>query len=167
MSKFSEGGGAINWDQFTSSAPGSLGSQDLTTIASKIDAARTRGFRVLKLKGHAHVAFMDSDEHIVFGVAGPGLSGAEIEEAIESDPQSPQDNVNIELSMRPVWPLGILGGSTDLGGSPSASFEETIRWSFPQGQAMLWWVYNTTASTLNVSTTFSVVCKIFGVWLRD
>lgn len=88
---------------------------------------------------------------------------ADIEEAIEADPQNPQDDEENLQAKRPVWPLHIVGD-----GDPQAikgSFNP--RWSCPEGRAAQWWAYNLDTAGLTDGEVLSIFAKHYGVWLRD
>ncbi len=161
MSKFSEGKGAILWDVVEIDIS-SLASLDAVSGASKIDAARENGFRILK----SEVMIRSEVGGLAVGMSGPGLNVAEVEEAIESDPQSPSDNVDIERTMRMVVPFGVVPFDALV---MNLTGENAIkpRWSWPEGQAMLYWVYNFSPDAVTTDKGLSILAKHFGVWLND
>lgn len=135
--------------------------------ASKIDASREMGFRIMKTE---YVVGWNNttagDGPLVLGFAA-NLNQAEIEEAIEGDPQSSVDTEDAE-TIRPVWVLGMLAGSAahgNLDGGRVHSF--TPKWSIPEGSAGQWFVYNIDSASMTDGTVVSIFAKHYGVWLRD
>ena len=134
MSKFSEGKGAIYWDRMALNVSG-LAALDAVSIAGKADGARTQGFRILKTEYYIH---SDADVPLLVGTAGPTINAAEVEEAIEGDPQSPEDRPASEHVMRPVFVYGTTGVRGN--GQEVIQCEKVIRWAYSEAGAMNGWV---------------------------
>ncbi len=166
MSKFSEGGGAVLHGTIVSTVA-SLAAAGVQSIVTKIDAARERGFRVLKIEGHIAIKNPVEDEFVVFGLAGPNFTAAEVKEALDADPQSPNDTPAQEQVMRPVWPLAMLTG-TNGQNSPLEKFTVNPRWSYPEGSFMSFYAFNPDDDALSAGSQQLVGSwKAFGVWLND
>ncbi len=137
--------------------------------ASRIDAAREQGFRVMKTEYVGSIVGRTNGEGPVMLAVGFNLSLAEMEEAIEADPQSSFDTPANEQVMRPVFILGIFD---PLAASPAIlnnGIPKTVnfKWSAPEGGSMNWMAYNTSGSALTTGSVVRVVAKHFGVWLKD
>ncbi len=169
MSKFSEGKGAIIWDS-VDLALGTLAQQDVISTASlAIKAANERGFRVLKTEYLLLIEGLTAGEGpVIYGLAGPAMSAAQIEETIEARPTGPSDVAPFEQSMRPVW---MLGQELIISGHVLAQQQKEIinlGWSFPEGRNMpIWAMNNSNSAALTTGASLTGIMKHFGVWLND
>ncbi len=167
MSKFSEGGGAILHGTIVSTIA-SLAAGGVNSIVTKIDAARNRGFRVLKIEGFVAIKAGVVDEHVVFGLAGPNLTNTEVKEALDADPQDPNDIPANEQAMRPVWPLTMLQGEAAQVAVRPTAFSLNPRWSYPEETFMSFYVQNPDDSAISAGSQQIIGSwKAFGVWLND
>lgn len=140
----------------------SLAALDAAASASKIDGTRERGFRVVKTDYFCYLNSGTATDVVVVGMGGPDLAPAEIEEAIEADPQHADDPVASEHVMRRLWPLEMIKDDTE-----PVKGSEKLNWSYPEGTVLNWWVYNPSAAALNASATVTIFAKHYGVWLND
>ncbi len=167
MSKFSEGGGAVLHGTIVSTIA-SLAAAGVNSIVTKIDAARNRGFRVLKIEGFIGIKAGVDDEHVVFGLAGPSLTNTEVKEALDADPQDPNDTPAQEQVMRPVWPLAMLAGDTSGRTATTQRWTLNPRWSYPEETFMSFYVQNPDDDALSAGSQQLIGSwKAFGVWLKD
>ncbi len=148
-------------------ALGALAAGDTISAITKIDGTRSQGFRILKTEVMiSHKGLGGGEGPVVVGLA-LNNNAAEIEEALEADPQGPQDVPAAEQTTRPVWPLAMIT-QTDLGqvnnGMP---IDKNLRWSFSEAQAMSVWGFNVDDSVLTTGGQVIFSMKHFGVWLRD
>lgn len=165
MSKFSEGGGAVYHERVVLTL-GTLASLDALAVTGLQDGSRSQGFRYLKSEYIIGVAGMTTDDGpVVVGVGGPGLSTAEIEEAIEADPQSSHDAPAGEQAMRPVWKIGAAVGDGMLNNGLPIIVNQ--RWSYPEDATMAFFAYNSSGAALTTGTVITMMIKHYGVWLRD
>lgn len=163
MSKFTENKGAIRYDNSVIIAAASLASLDVAGGASKLDDTCRQGFRILKTVGDIFCKSLAVGETLIYGLA-VGLTAAEVEEALESDPQAPDDPPASEQSMRAVFPIGSLHGGDKIGDH----FEFNLRWSVKEGNSLLWWIYNPDNDPLSAASQDVIIfAKHFGVWLND
>ncbi len=159
------------YDVQASGALGSLAALDMATVNSKIDGSRERGFRITKTMYDVDIYGYDGTEDgpVAFGLA-VGMTAAEIEEAIEADPQSPNDVAAEERVGRAVFPLGVIprsGPSTPSNQHEMRELKTTsINWSVPEGSGLVWWFYNY-GGALGAGNLASIFAKHFGVWLND
>ncbi len=102
---------------------------------------------------------------LMVGINGPNLTLAELEEAIENDPQSLDDPLN-EQAGRFFAVLGFLHTGGD--GINFRDFSRRFKQSYIEGIGMTFFVYNTDLSTaVSASTQVKIFCEHLGVWLRD
>ncbi len=168
MGKFSENLMAgIVWDGIVLTL-GTLAANTALQAASRIDAARVQGFRILKTEYFIDVVSMtDGEGPIIVGMQ-HNLSVAEVAEAILADPQgskgiaSPEN----EQAMRPVWPLGVV--AVDIANQEKAHWKTVkIGWSIPEDSTLNWFAFNSDASALTTGGKIFIDAKHFGVWLKD
>ncbi len=148
----------------------SLAAQTGLQIPGKIDAARLNGFRTLKqsgiiqLEGTAEAS--PTGGPIMVGFHAPDMSLAELEEAIENDPQSSADPLN-EQARRAYFVLGYLQTSGSGTGS-NRTFSKRFQWSYIEGTSLAYFAYNTDLTTAIPATSqIKIFCEHLGVWLRD
>ncbi len=136
--------------------------------AGKIDTARLNGFRTLAQRGFIQWSNSDgSGGPVMVGFCEAAMTLAELEEAIENDPQSSQDTPAIEQAGRKYYLLGYLSG---IAGQPGnfKEFATKHKASYIEGNAMNFFAYNcNTATALDASNQIKVFCEHLGVWLRD
>ncbi len=168
MSKFSEQGAIVH--DLSVITVGALAALDAVVVNSVIDATREEGFRILKTEYFVHFEGKTTAEGpVMFGFAA-NLNAAEIEEAIEADPQQRADDPEMHNAMRPVWVLGVI---PKLSTEQDQSFPGNVkgifnpRWSIPEGKGASWWAYNNSSGALTTGLLIKIMAKHFGVWLRD
>ncbi len=149
-------------------AAGALAALDVINVGTQIDIGREQGKRITKMQisGGWHGA-TPGEGPVAWGFS-TGLTAAEVEETLESDPQSSFDVPAQEETMRPVFPMGIIDMITADGvfnnGLP---FDVNLNWSVREGAGLDVWFYNISGAVLTTGLTLAAVCKIFGVWLSD
>ena len=147
-------------------ALGALGAKDAISENLKQDAVRTRGFRFTRTEWFLNWNVEAAGEGpILIGLCGPGISAAEVEEAIEADPQSPDDTIPAPQAMRPYWPLAIL--FPDTGGKSTIQGVININWAFPESEVMQIFAYNLGTGALTTGSQVDYFLKHFGAWLND
>lgn len=160
---------AIVYDNVTIDAS-SLGATAAVAAASKIDASRGNGFRIMKTEYWVSVKGLDDHGPIMVGFSAI-FDASGVESCIESDPQDSSEDTNNFLAKRPVWPLKMFVPSqADASGNydnvQHDKSEFNPRWSVPEGENAYWWVYNMTTA-LDAACTVNIFAKHYGVWLRD
>ncbi len=161
---------AIQWST-GSLALATLNASTALVEPTKVDASREQGFRVTKIEtAVAWTGKTDGEGPILWGLAF-GQTAAEIEEAIEDDPQGMQNEAGRTLQEhqnRPVWPIGIVSPS-GVAGVLDEGKVIVLRpnWSAPEGGTMDFFAYNFGSGSLTTGTVMRYVYKLFGVWLRD
>ncbi len=136
--------------------------------ASKIDAARERGFRTLFQKGV--VDWQGSD-----GSGGPVLVAsltedmtlAQFEAIIEQDPQDDFDPEEEDISKRRWFKLAYLQVSAGGGEGVTKEINTRTKWSYPEGSAMSYVAYNIGGSALDAANNVRIFITHTGVWLKD
>ncbi len=145
-----------------------LAANDMISVGGKIDATREVGVRVIKSEGWFFGRNLADDEQVIVGIQ-PISSAAEAEAGIEADPQSPFEVTTQGLQHSRAWfPIGVLMGPTGTSPWGAFHFKNEIPWSYPEGAAMSYGVYNPDDAALS-----SVAQELIGfvkhqvVWLRD
>ncbi len=167
----------VQYDQDLSLSLGTLGAVDAIAQASaKIDAGRENGFRIAKLNIMGTLTGKTATEGpIAWGIA-CNMNAAEIELAIESDPQDSAENDDRGVG---TWlkPLGMItleqtagpltgGGSGGTQGGVATMIEVKVNWSVLEGHDFTVWAYNQ-GSALTTGAILTFFVEYFGVWLRD
>ncbi len=140
------------------------------TGASRIDGNREMGFRTLMQRGC--IDFKPGTPAVggpmLVGFAENGLTLAQIEEAIENDPQADPDPVSKVLNEQARRKIFVLGYASSQLEFQFTTFSRRHKWSYPEGTAMLFFAYNTDLNTaIAASSTIQIFCEHIGVWLRD
>ncbi len=161
----------VQYDEAAFVSIGALGALDVVTGVSKIDAARLNGFKVIKSEIFANLHGKTANEGpIMFGLA-CNMTAAQIEAALEADPQSSveSDEKGDGQMLKPLGIIGkhVTGGSVDPINFPPSGWSKDVKWSIIEGQTLLYWVYNMSGSTLTSGATINIFAQHFGVWLRD
>ncbi len=129
-------------------------------------------FRMLKLEVYASITALTSGEGtgLLLGLADGDYIIAEIEAAIEANgPLGPNETVEAELAMRPIWFIGAIDRET----GTDAIFENeqggyrlvfNPRWTFSRTKSWNFFVYNM-GNNLTTGATVIIRPKSFGVWV--
>ncbi len=151
-----------------------LASLDAVNADFKIDASRGSGFRVAKTRIAAVLKGKTAIEGpILWGMA-CNLSAAEVESAIEADPQTRVDD-NSRGQGTWIKMLGLIGinmtagpltGGVGLQTGAASFIDVKVNWSVIEGQALTLWAYNLGAQ-LSTGSIIQFVAENMGVWLRD
>ncbi len=166
MTKFSDNSMAsIVWEG-VNIAPGTLAEDSFKSTASKIDASRLQGFRVLKTEYFGAVNGMTTGEGPLVLVLAHDMSQVEMKECFDANPQRSNDLAASEQARRPMWPLEILQANSDGDGKAFFQGVAKIGWSIPEGTDLFWAVVNLGAA-LTTGATVRILAKHFGVWLKD
>ncbi len=160
----------VQYDETAFVTIGALTALDVVTGVSKIDSARENGFRISKAKIYAALDGKTADEGpLMFGIAA-NMSAAQIEAAMETNPQNSTENNDIGDGQA-IWPLAIIGkgstGAATEGQLPPEGMELKMNWSIIEGEALVFWVYNMSGSTVTTGGVVHIFAQYFGVWLRD
>jgi len=163
-----DGQGQILHDQIVL-ALGALAAGDVISAITKIDGSRSNGFRILKSEVMISFKAMTTTEGPITVGFALNNNAAEIEEALEADPQGPADVPGAEQTTRPVWPLGVIQSPGDVAGvlNQGMPIPKNLRWSFSEAQALSVYAHNNDSSALTTGTEVRFSMKHFGVWLRD
>ncbi len=155
----------IQYDEDASIVMSNASANTAVLGASKIDASRENGFRIIKSKVNFGFHSKTVDEGpVVFGMA-IGMTAAQIKAALEDDPQISSAVLSKSKSM---WlkPLGVV---------PFTAVEEEsavhrlmtipVGWSVIEGSLLSYWGYAQGALTTGMVIT--IFAEHLGVWLRD
>lgn len=126
----------------------------------------TEDFRVLKAEVFVSIDTLDEDDPaLVVGFCDGELTLAEVEECLESTVVDANDNVELEESHRPVWPVGIPSpGALDTRRTLHATW--TPRWTFGDDEGFDMWVYNLGPNAIAAGAQVVYMIKFWGVWVR-
>ncbi len=105
---------------------------------------------------------------VMLGMSMNGTA-ANIEAAIEADPQSVVEDDN-HPKAHYVKPLEMITKAFQEGiGSAQVEGGHTLtpNWSCPEGQDLLFWAYNMDTSALTTGMIVDIFAEHYGVWLRD
>lgn len=163
-----DGKGQIIW-RTVDFALGALAEDDLISATLLgID----EDFRVLKAELFVEVITVaegDLSNFLLFGLADGELSITEIQETILSVARDRNDNLELERSHRPVWPVGILHpvdpaiDSMHLGADGHHIWKP--RWTFSDDDGLSMWVFNYGVGPLTTGALCKCIAKLFGVWV--
>ncbi len=151
---------------------GALNAQDASNLASRNGGNMVEDFRMLRMDYWMAIkpaqAVVVLDGPIIVGVSHGDLTGAEVEEALESIVLGNDNIVANEQAMRPVWPLEVfIIPDADSADNATLVRKGTFkpRWTFPNPAGWRWWVYNNSDAQLVTGTNLNILAKCFGVWL--
>ncbi len=152
---------------------GALGANSVAITASKIDAARENGFRVIKTQYWIDWQGKTAVEGPVIVGYAFGMDANAISATISSDPQSSNLDFVDGETKNPVFPMELIPfASTDGGGATPGQGGFTMgevvpRWSVPEGSNLNWFARNLGGAGMTTGTVVLIFAKHFGVWLRD
>lgn len=67
-----------------------------------------------------------------------------------------------------MFPLGVIAKKATDGIVDHGLYRDfKFNWSIPEGQALVAWLYNWDSGSLTTGLRVELLCKHFGVWLRD
>ncbi len=144
---------------------------------SKIDAARTKGFRLVKSTYRMVMSGKtDTEGPIMIGVCANVPAASDLAEFLSNDPQSPQSEEERNASWFIKTLALIARNQVEIPAGPNLvnamawmEFEVSYGkngWSIPSGSALNLFAFNA-GSTLTTGTVFLWHAEHFGVWLRD
>ncbi len=147
----------------------SISASDVQLQATIIDGSREQGIRISKLKTClSYEALETLIGPVVVGLS-VGLSAAEVEEALEADPQGMQDTPAMEQTDRKVFPIYMIPARTEVNNRNIQKFETIEDWPFreiDEGNSLDMWAFNIDGSALTAGIiTLGMV--LTGEWLRD
>ncbi len=167
-----DGKGAIIREQ-RSQALSTLADATALLIGTKL--ATTEDFRLLKAEITCIVNGLTATEGngLMLGLADGDLTVGEIKSVIQAQgPLDPNDIIQSDVAMRPVWLLGALEiDATALQGlmrgeGNTSLIEAKPRWTFSQTKSWNWFIWNQTGGALATGGLAIIVAKSFGVWVR-
>ncbi len=165
-----DGKGQILWDISTITL-GALAANDAVSVTQGSNLLED--FRILKTEYFIGTKFADNSEGpLLIGMAAGGNTAAEIEEAIEAEPNDISDTPEIEEVMRPVWPVTIhilqsFSGTAEFSTVGKNISEGVLnpRWTMPNPSGWSWWAYNL-GTLFTTGGLVEIAAKHFGVWVR-
>ena len=147
-------------------ALGALGA-DVVISTEASSYALEEDFRILKMDIFASLVGLTEGQglSVVLGLADGELSDAEIEECLTAKPDNTNDNVPLERSHRPVWPIESFVVETPSGDGARLHAEWSQKWTFANPSGFQLFVYNF-GPALSTGATLHWFAKIYGVWVR-
>ncbi len=164
-----------NWEHVAGQAFGAVTAGNSASISLKQDNARLQGTRMSKIRWYLEwLGKTNAQGPIWFGLSWNMLD-AVLAEAMNADPQSDQDVVEMEEIRRNLIVLGMVPQRSAESGEPGdylmpASFR-TARlpsWDLIEGaQLRFWWMVPLGGVNLSTGATFSLSTAIKEGWLSD
>lgn len=146
-------------------APGTITGK---TVSKGNAANMTEDLRILKMEIDACITGLtatEEDRVLLLGFADAELTDAEIQECLEAEPLDSNDNLSLERSHRPVWPIGMMKPEvSDTVRYLSATWSK--RWTFSDDDAYCFFLYNLGAGALTTGSTLRILVKLYGVWVK-
>ncbi len=145
--------------------------------ASKIDATREQGFRLIMSRiSMALLGKTTGQGPIMFGICCNVPSVGNLKEYIENDPQGASSKTEKAKN----WFVKVLGqiplaaiedGNAGNGWTMLKQSVVEVKygkngWSIPEGSALQYFAYNM-GSTLTTGAVITIAAEHFGVWLKD
>ncbi len=151
---------------------GALGGNDVIAQNSSIDGSRAQGFRIMKSEIFMTLTGKTTAEGpIIWGVA-CNMDAAEIEAAMEADPQdrNADDSRGEGTFIKILDVIGLVEVTRPTTNSLNSPLFKVSYgrngWSIPEGQNLSFWAMNVGAA-LTSGTVLLFSAEHFGVWLRD
>ncbi len=152
---------------------GTLAAESTISVALLIDAARTQGVQILKMKAHwAFHGKISGEGPIVIGFA-TGLTDAEITEAFRADPQHRMDTPGNEHSRRKMYVWAVINRNATVRAgenTPDAEYKELKdfpKWNVIQGQQLHLFAHNCASQALTTGLNLFAETRISQRWLLD
>jgi len=149
---------------------GALASGAITSVNTKLDAARGQGF-FLKSFGWTgeYVAKTASEGPILWGWS-LNMTATEINVLLNNDPSSRSDaparGGNMWMRYGGMIRFGGTAGALHGGNGEDTHTRENVMWSLDEGQAMNLWARNI-GTILTDGASLNVACDYIGNWLND
>ncbi len=148
---------------------GALAALDVATIdATRIDGGHLQGMRIKRFKFGMEISGKTDGEGPILVGAAVGLTAAEIEEALEADPQGSNDTDARDKANRKVFPLMMIPRINIIPSGPVPLID--VPWPFktiPEGVGLVIWAYNMSSGALTTGTTIQTWMTFVTEWLRD
>ncbi len=123
---------------------------------------------VKKLKGGmSYTKTLNEDTTTIVGLS-LGLSAAEIEEALEADPQGIEDVPAVDSANRKVWPIWILAANAEDDAQQIQRYDDipVLFRERPEGSSFVWFAYNASLVTITAGAVTITASWVFD-WMRD
>ncbi len=164
-----QGTGQIIHDHIVNSGIGTL-AQDTAAIVSSIAIGNTAGmdqpFRILKTEYHLSWDGKTAGEGpIIFGMSA-GLTAAQLAEAVLSTPTDTSDKDEGSDANKPVWVLEVAQRTPTASKVDGRMKSFNPKWTVQHEQDLNWFAMNLD-SALTTGTTFTVVAKHYGLFIKS
>ncbi len=160
------------YDQLTLTL-GALAANTAVLTASKIDASRRSGFRIVNTEYAFTYQGKTTDEGPISVGLAPSLNVTEIAEIYLADPQASNDHEADAESRRFIKQLFLIDKTSttsgaDAGGESHMNYRTVkVNWSIAEGDVLNWYAMNHDTAGLMTGTLIVIIAKHTGVWLRD
>ncbi len=139
---------------------------------TRLDASVEDRFRITKMEMVIDYDGKTSGDTLSIWLPPPGMSAAEVEAALEADPQGGGPEFNDENSLNNTWLpyVGSITGEGTVGtvlnavGGPTITIRPNVTKEPNETLSLFLMAFGTAFTT---GATLEVWAKIYGVWLRD
>lgn len=147
---------------------GTLGTNDTISVALTIDGSRDQGIFLKKMKAGFQLNGLTTDDGPLLVGLALAMSAAEVEEALEADPQGVDDVPASEQANRKVFPIGFFTQGKD---PVDADLIPLRRVKFPwkeisEGQNLFMFVHNY-GGNMTTGAAVTMIWTAVQEWLRD
>ncbi len=138
--------------------------------SAKTDTSRANGVRVKKMKvAISYKGKTAGEGPLLVGVAKGNMSAAELAEALNSDPQGPDNTVPMEQAKRTVMPLALIPAAA-VASPADTRWIRSVRFPWkevPEGTDITMWVQNLDTGSLTTGTVVECHMTLLQEWLDD
>ncbi len=148
---------------------GQMVSNKVELVATKIDAAREQGARILKYKAWmGYTGKTAGQGPLVVGYS-TEESDTDIQEAMAADPQHVEDGDESEEGKRRVYPIWVIPKVGSDGNNIERSYRNIpMAWrEIDEGRAFNWFVQNVSGATITDAGEVIIAATWVQEWLRD
>ncbi len=148
---------------------GTLATLLVLKTSLKIDTGRENGVRLKKmLMAMTFEGKTAGEGPLLYGLCLSDLSPTEIQEALNADPQKPDDVPASEQVMRKLMVIGVIPAAMTASTDPEVYREVRFPWKeIEEGSGLSWWVQNRDGGSLTTGTNVRFSSFAMGEWLDD
>ncbi len=151
---------------------GTLASASAIIAGTRIDSNRLNGCAIRKGKMGISCRGKTTDEGPLIVGMSVGLTAAQIGEWFTADPQSRNDETELEESQRKVLTVAHIHKEVTTLGSGGDAVGMFVEFDWPgwdviEGEALNTFVLNADGAVLTTGTVIDLYTELYGEWLRD
>ncbi len=148
---------------------GALAANDTIIANTPLDGSREQGFRIKQLKATCTFKNKTGGEGPIGVGFAKDLTNAEVEEALEADPQDQHDVPAVEQGNRRVFPIWTIGEAETGIGQPVYHLREVrFPWKeFLEGEGLQVFAHNWDDTVLTTGTRVHITVVVVYEWLKD